>query len=166
MNNYTSINELRVGIDFNGKIIPVGRLATRDYRIYFEYDQDFISGGLEISPLKLPLNPGLHTFEYRPFEGLPGVFNDSLPDGWGRLLFDRYLRSQNMLSEDFSPLDRLAHIGVRGLGALVYEPDNSKLEDGQNEIDLDVLSQSTQEILDGETSEVLKELIDLNGSSA
>jgi len=166
MRNFIPINELRVGLDFIGEIISVGRLALKDYRIYFEYDQDFLGRGLEISPLKLPLNPGLHTFEYRPFEGLPGVFNDSLPDGWGRLLFDRYLRSQNMLSEDFSPLDRLAHIGVRGLGALVYEPDNSKLEDGQNEIDLDVLSQSTQEILDGETSEVLKELIDLNGSSA
>src|SRR5690606_8565610 len=166
MRNFIPINELRVGLDFIGEIIFVGRLALKDYRIYFEYDQDFLGRGLEISPLKLPLTPGLHTFEYRPFEGLPGVFNDSLPEGWGRLLFDRYLRSQNMMSEDFSPLDRLAHIGVRGLGALVYEPDNNKLGDGQNEIDLDELSQSTQEILDGESSEVLKELIDLNGSSA
>jgi serine/threonine-protein kinase HipA len=166
MSSYTSINELRVGIDFNGKIIPVGRLATRDYRIYFEYDQDFISRGLEISPLKLPLNSGLQVFEHRPFEGLPGVFNDSLPDGWGRLLFDRYIRSQNMMPEDFSPLDRLAHIGVRGLGALVYEPHYKDAEDEQSEINLDVLSHHTQEVMKGEANEVLKELIDLNGSSA
>jgi serine/threonine-protein kinase HipA len=112
------------------------------------------------------LNSGLQVFEHRPFEGLPGVFNDSLPDGWGRLLFDRYIRSQNMMPEDFSPLDRLAHIGVRGLGALVYEPHYKDAEDEQSEINLDVLSQHTQEVMKGEANEVLKELIDLNGSSA
>lgn len=106
MKKHTSINELKVGLDLNKNIIPVGRLAFRDYRIYFEYDQNFIGRGLEISPLKLPLGPGLQVFDYRPFEGLPGVFNDSLPDGWGRLLFDRYVRSQNLLPEDFTPLDR------------------------------------------------------------
>src|SRR5690606_25183364 len=166
MNRYTSINELRVGIDFNGKIISIGRLATRDFRIYFEYDQDFIRSGLEISPIKLPLNPGLQVFEYRPFEGLPGVFNDSLPDGWGRLLFDRYIRSLDMVPEDFSPLDRLAHIGFRGLGALVYEPNYNNGEEEQNEINLDELSRHTQEVMEGEANEVLKQLIDLNGSSA
>lgn len=88
MMKYASINELKVGLNFDGDIIPVGRLALRDYRIYFEYNQNFIGRGLEISPLKLPLEAGLQVFDYRPFEGLPGVFNDSLPDGWGRLLFD------------------------------------------------------------------------------
>ena len=156
MSHYISINELRVGIDFNEEIIPVGRLATRDYRIYFEYDQDFISRGLEISPIKLPLNSGLQMFDLRPFEGLAGVFNDSLPDGWGRLLFDRYIRSQNMIPEDFSPLDRLAHNSVKGLGALVYEPHYNDVKGEQSEINLDMLSQHTQEVLDGEANEFLK----------
>ncbi len=167
MKNYISINDLRVGLNFNEDIIPVGRLATRDSNIYFEYDQDFINSGLEISPFKLPLSSGLQTFDYRPFEGLPGVFNDSLPDGWGRLLFDRYIRSQNMLPDDFSPLDRLAHIGVKGLGALVYQPDYS--DDGEvehNEINLDLLYKNMQDVMEGEANDVLKRLIDLNGSSA
>ena len=166
MSNYISINEVKVGIDFNEEIIPVGRLATRDNRIYFEYNQDFISRGLEISPIKLPLSSGLQVFDYRPFEGLPGVFDDSLPDGWGRLLFDRFVRSQNMLPDDFSPLDRLANIGVNGLGALVYEPDLSNTDLQEDEINLDVLSQHTQDVLDGEANEVLQKLIGLNGSSA
>lgn len=167
MKNYRSINDLRVGLNFNDEIIPVGRLAARDLKIYFEYDQDFINSGLEISPFNLQLVSGLQTFDYRPFEGLPGVFNDSLPDGWGRLLFDRYIRSQNMLPDDFSPLDRLAHIGTKGLGALVYEPDFS--DDGgdeQNEINLDLLYQNMQDVMEGEANDVLKRLIDLNGSSA
>lgn len=166
MMKHASINELKVGLDFNEDIIPVGRLALRDYRIYFEYDQDFIGRGLEISPLKLALGSGLQVFDYRPFEGLPGVFNDSLPDGWGRLLFDRYVRSQNLLPEDFTPLDRLAHVGMSGLGALVYEPDYSHVNEQEEEVDLDLLSQHTQAILEGEADEVLQELINLNGSSA
>lgn len=166
MKKHTSINELKVGLDFNKDIIPVGRLAFRDYRIYFEYDQNFIGRGLEISPLKLPLGPGLQVFDYRPFEGLPGVFNDSLPDGWGRLLFDRYVRSQNLLPEDFTPLDRLAHVGTSALGALVYEPDYSDVSAQEEEVNLDLLSQQTQKILNGDADEVLRELINLNGSSA
>ena len=167
MSNYISIDQLKVGLNFKDEVIPVGRLATRDHRIYFEYDQSFIGRGLDISPLKLPLEQGVQTIDYQPFEGLHGVFNDSLPDGWGRLLFDRYVRSQNLLPDEFSPLDRLAHIGTTGLGALVYEPDYSnETETEQNDLNLDILSQQMQEVLDGAANEVLAELIALNGSSA
>jgi len=167
MKNYISINNLRVGLSFNEDIIHVGRLAARDSKIYFEYDRDFMDSRLEISPFNLPLSSGLQTFDYRPFEGLPGVFNDSLPDGWGRLLFDRYIRSQNLLPDDFSPLDRLAHIGTKGLGAIVYQPNYSDdSDDEQNEINLDLLYENMQDVMDGEANDVLKRLIDLNGSSA
>ena len=109
MKNYISLNELKVGLDFGGDILPVGRLANRAGKIYFEYDAAFLKTGLNISPLRLPPEPGLKTFDPILFEGLPGVFNDSLPDGWGRLLFDRLLRSEGILVGDISPLDRLAH---------------------------------------------------------
>ena len=166
MSSYISIAELKVGLQFDTEVVPVGRLAEREGKIYFEYDASLLQSGLEISPLKLPLDSGLHVFDYRPFEGLPGVFNDSLPDGWGRLLFDRYVRTKNLLPEDFTPLDRLAHVGMSGLGALVYEPDHSNLEKEHEPIDLDILSQQTQDVLEGEANEVLQELLDLNGSSA
>ena len=68
------------------------------------------------------------------------MFNDSLPDGWGRLLFDRFARSQGVLPSDITPLDRLAHVGVHGMGALVYEPDNSTQETEKG-IRLDMLAQ-------------------------
>lgn len=166
MNNYSSLLEVKVGLQFDDEVIPVGRLASRDYKIYFEYDSDFISKGLEISPLKLPLINGLQSFDYNPFEGLPGVFNDSLPDGWGRLLFHRYVKSQHLLPEEFSPLDRLAYVGFTGLGALVYQPDYSTVTEEQKEINLDSISLQTREVLEGEANEVLQELIELNGSSA
>lgn len=86
----------------------------RDHRITFEYDAQFIEQELEISPYMLPLRPGVTVFDNSLFAGLPGVFNDSLPDGWGRLLFDRLAQSQGIL-----PLDRLDYVGKTGMGALL-----------------------------------------------
>jgi serine/threonine-protein kinase HipA len=160
-----SVPEVKVGLCFNGGAIAVGRLAIRDGRIYFEYDSAFIERGFEISPLRLPLKPGVSSFDANLFEGLPGVFNDSLPDGWGRLLLDRFLRSQGISEADVTPLDRLAHVGPHALGALVFEPDNSA--DGtQAAIDLNSLAAQAQEVLDGTSDDVLAGLIELNGSSA
>tara|TARA_B100001750_G_scaffold247072_1_gene271556 strand:+ start:632 stop:1876 length:1245 start_codon:yes stop_codon:yes gene_type:complete len=165
MKNYLSVSEVRVGINFGESVQDVGRLAVREHKIYFEFNSAFIKSGIEISPLRLPLQPGLQSFDYDLFEGLPGVFNDSLPDGWGRLLFDRFIRSQGILPSDITPLDRLAHVGSNALGALVFEPDHSA-EDTQGDINLDNLATQAQEVLDGTSDDVLAELIALNGSSA
>ena len=63
----------------------VGRLAWRNRQILFEYDSAFIGSGIEISPIKLPLRVGVFTPTEMVFDGLFGVFNDSLPDGCLRL---------------------------------------------------------------------------------
>ena len=83
----------------------------------------------------------------------------------GRLLFDRYIRSKGQLPSGVTPLDRLAHIGQYGLGALVFEPDHSA-DETQDNINLDTLANQAQEVLDGASDDVLAELIALNGSSA
>jgi serine/threonine-protein kinase HipA len=164
-----SATEIRVGLNFTGDILPVGRLALHERRIYFEYDTGFIGSGLEISPLHLPLQSGLMRFQSDLFDGLPGVFNDSLPDGWGRLLFDRLLRSRGFLPDDVTPLDRLAHAGSHAQGALVYEPDLS-VEGKEGEIILDILAAQARDVLEGAlegaADDVLAELEELNGSSA
>ena len=161
----TAIREIKVGLDFGSSVQSVGRLAIRNGIIYFEYDDDFLQTGIEISPIQLPLQRGVVELPREPFEGLAGVFNDSLPDGWGRLLFDRMLRNEGILSSEITPLDRLAHVGLQGLGALVYEPDESpKFYD--EIIDLDVLASQTKEVLEGDSDEVIAELLALNGSSA
>jgi serine/threonine-protein kinase HipA len=97
MNDYTSVSEVKVGLNFGDKIIPVGRLAIRDRKIYFEYHSSFIEKNLDISPLRLPLKSGVNSFDYNLFEGLPGVFNDSLPDGWGQVHQDHL--TQHLLSD-------------------------------------------------------------------
>lgn len=159
------ITQINVGLNFGVSEIPVGRLAIRDRKIYFEYASSFLTLGLNVSPLSLPLQPGLHSFEKQLFEGLAGLFNDSLPDGWGRLLFDRTMRQQGILPAQFSPLDRLAYVGHAGMGALTYEPDYSNTEDISTP-DLDWLAHQSLMVLEGEAEEVLDELLALNGSSA
>lgn len=165
MNTYSPVNVIRVGLNFKTDTIDVGRLASRSGKIYFEYDERFLKANLNISPLKLPLQSGLKSFDPFLFEGLPGVFNDSLPDGWGRLLIDRLLRNRGLIPGEFTVLDRLAFVGFTGIGALVYEPDHSE---GKSEeaINLDTLAGQTQMVLEGEAEGVLEELIELNGSSA
>ena len=164
MKDIKGVKEIKVGLNFGEEITSVGRLALRDRKIYFEYDASFIKSGPAISPLRLPLQSGVTSFDYHLFEGLPGVFNDSLPDGWGRLLFDRFARSKGILPADITPLDRLAHAGVNALGALVYEPDHSD-HSSNEQVNLDVLACQTRDVLEGESTDLLAELIALNGSS-
>lgn len=162
---FTPIHEIKVALDFSGEKIPVGRLALRDGTIYFEYAASFLEKGIKISPLRLPLQPGLKTFDRGLFDGLPGVFNDSLPDGWGRLLLDRALRAMKIPPDELSPLDRLAYVGLKGMGAMIYEPDHGT-ESVEGNIDLDKLATQAQEVLNGAAQDVLQELLALNGSSA
>ncbi len=113
----------------------------------------------------LPLKAGVRTCDSSLFEGLPGVFNDNLPDGWGRLLFDRFALSQGVLPSEISPLDRLASVGSHGLGALVYEPE-SDTAIGHGPISLDGIASHVQEVFKGASEEVLQELLVLNGAAA
>ena len=163
--NFTPISKIQINLDFGDDPQPLGRLGLRDRQIFFEYDQDFLPKGLNVSPFRLTLKPGVYTFEHKLFDGLPGLFNDSLPDGWGRLLFDRAMRTKGLLPEQLSPLDRLAHVGQTGMGALTYEPDFSEAPD-HAEIDLDWLAAQSANVLEGEADEVLAELLALNGSFA
>ena len=103
----------------------VGKMALSPDRLcVFEYDPEFIATGFSISPFYLPLKSGLFTARSEPFSGLFGVFNDSLPDGWGNLLIDRYITSKGMNPRSLSVLDRLSIVGSAGMGALSYLPDN------------------------------------------
>ena len=101
----------------------VGRLAmSRERLCIFEYDPEWLRNGFSVSPFHLPLQPGVFTASRDPFNGLFGVFNDSLPDGWGNLLIDRWLREHEVNPAHMSWIERLAIVGDSGMGALRYEP--------------------------------------------
>lgn len=111
-----------------GQRRKVGRLALKDRQILFEYEPSFLASRLELSPFNLPLRPGVVVGRPDIFDGLMGVFEDSLPDGWGRLLIDRRATELGLSGLTLTPLDRLAVVGARSMGALTYQPE-APLED-------------------------------------
>ncbi len=144
----------------------LGTLAIKNRKIYFEYDSVFIKTGIEISPYKLPLKADLQVCDESLFDGLWGVFDDSLADGWGRLLMDRHLMGLGINHAEISPLDRLSYIGDFGMGALSYEPVREDKKALIADIVLDDLAESSQVILRGSSETLLDELLNLNASSA
>ena len=142
----------------------VGLLHQDKQRIFFEYAPGFLKSGIELSPFKLPLKVGVFEEKAHVFDGLFGLFNDSLPDGWGCLLLDRKLRKLGKSYAEITPLDRLSLIGANPMGALEYEP-AAEDSDLYGDIELDSLSGEVDRILEGEESLVLDELLKLNGSS-
>lgn len=143
----------------------IGVLAQKEKKIYFEYDKEFLKTGIEISPYKLPLKGGLQRCDDDVFEGLWGVFADSLPDGWGRLLMDRHLMGLGVNPASIMPLDRLSYVGHYGMGALSYTP-VQEIDESMGAIILDDLAESSEDILEGSSEVMLDELLALGGSSA
>ncbi len=154
----------RLTVQMEGK--KVGELAkTRDLLCAFQYDRDWLQNGFSISPLSLPLEDRVFIPKgYDPFEGLFGVFSDSLPDGWGRLLVDRMLRKQGIDPNSVDPVLRLAIVGNSGMGALTYVPEY-KISNGVDETDLDALAESCSQIFDSKNEDGLDELFSMGGSS-
>jgi len=144
---------------------PVGTLAMASNRmIAFEYTDEWLERGFSISPFSLPLQKQVFIPTKDYFHGLFGVFADSLPDAWGRLLLERLLKSKGKKTDSLSPLDRLAIIGTSGMGALTYQPVKEITSDSSY-TDLDELAYQCQKILTTEYSDKLDELYRLGGTS-
>lgn len=145
--------------------ILVGTLAKTPERVAaFEYDSDWLNNGFSISPFSLPLVKKVFIPKYEPFDGLFGVFNDSLPDGWGRLLVDRLFLKNKINPTKIDNLNRLAVVQGNGMGALTYKPKH-KFETENNVSGFDILEQECSKILESQNSDNLDELFQLGGSS-
>jgi serine/threonine-protein kinase HipA len=154
-----------VSILLNSIEKEVGELVFENGKIYFKYYSSFIKSGFNISPLKLQFNTEIQQAKEVPFNGLFGVFEDSMPDGWGRLLLDRCLSSKGVNISTINSLDRLAFVGNQGMGALIYKPEFDIEGLNDFKIDLDEYNNESKKILNGYDSEYFDELIKLNGSS-
>ncbi len=125
----------------------IGKLAiTPGSLCAFEYDAEYIKTGMSISPFILPLENRVFIAKRTPFAGGFGVFGDSLPDGWGNLILDYYLKQKGIDPNKLTILQRLSLIGSTGRGALEYFPDNSNTTKDEL-IDFDLLAKEAEEIL-------------------
>ncbi|EDM28427.1 hypothetical protein LNTAR_10941 [Lentisphaera araneosa HTCC2155] len=142
----------------------VGILAENNRKIYFEYDSDFLLDPLWLSPFKLAPKPGLHEFKDHEFSTVFGLFDDSLPDGWGLLLMDRFFRKQGLDPHKLSVLDRLAYLGSRSMGALTYEPCTNQEQFLQESLSLKSMASEVEKVWQGSIHEVLPQLLHYGGS--
>lgn len=143
----------------------VGTMALYENRLaVFEYDGEWLRDGFSISPFSLPLEKKVFVPKIDPFEGLFGVFADSLPDGWGRLLVDRLMRRNGLNPQTIGNLERLAIVGNSGMGALTYRP-VILMENVQGDLSLDEIAGECSRILNTESSENLDYLFAKGGSS-
>jgi serine/threonine-protein kinase HipA len=91
----------------------------------FEYEPAFLSSGIEVAPLVMPLSSRVYRFpELAPesFHGLPGLLADSLPDAFGHAVINAWLAAQGRAPDSFNAVERLCTIGTRGMGALEFHP--------------------------------------------
>lgn len=159
------INKVTVSLDLGNEELQVGELIKEGRGIFFKYYTDFVKSNIQISPFHLPLNDKIYTAPSQIFEGLPGVFYDSLPDGWGRLLLDRTLTAKGILIQDITPLQRLSYVGLKGMGALTYRPYIETSHQETLQIELDAISKEMATVLQGDSSSVIDELYEMGGSS-
>lgn len=138
-----NVEKLIVG--YNG--MTVGYLVAKDGEISFQYDDDWLLNGFSISPFSLPLKREIFINEKRNFDGLFGVFADSLPDGWGALMMVRKLAAKGINYEGLSPLTKLSLLDERGKGGLSYAPGQN--EEGEELSDLDEVASFAKEVLEG-----------------
>lgn len=157
------MNNIKINVRY--KSHEVGTLIYKDYKSNFQYSSEWLNNGFSISPLELPLRSEIFTADTTPFSGLFGIFNDSLPDGWGHLLVDRMLLKNSINPSSLTPLDRLAIVGKSGMGALEYSPQEELKNKKESSLDLDYISDQCSQILEDKKSDNLDYLFELGGSS-
>lgn len=128
----------------------------------FEYESSFLEQGLDIAPLTMPINSvrskkGLPWVGDRDklYQGLPPMIADSLPDKWGNSLFTAWLRSNNISTKKITPIDHLAFIGSRAMGALEYEPAKELGDNSAFSVDVQHLYEFAKKVLSERETTVL-----------
>lgn len=136
----------KLTVKFHGEVVGTLSLTPDDRLCAFEYDAAWLVSGFSISPLELPLKAGLFIAQPSPLYGDFGIFEDSLPDGYGRYLLHKALIREGIDDRNLSALDRLSIVGNMGMGALTYEPATVVCKE-EEMLDFDVLQEKALEVL-------------------
>lgn len=162
-----------------GRTIGAVSLAEGEQVADFQYDPAFVSSGIQLSPLVMPLSRRVYRFPELPretFHGLPGLLADSLPDRFGNTLINAWLAGQGRSPDSFNAIERLCYTGSRGMGALEFIPMSGPRISQSTEVDIDALVALASDVLanrnqlassfaDAEKAEALKDILRV-GTSA
>jgi len=133
-----------------GKRIGVVAQDNGESAARFEYDEAFVSSGIEPSPVHMPLSSHVYQFPSlvrTSFRGLPGLLSDSLPDKFGNALIDEWLAMQGRSRESMSPVERLCYTGARGMGCIEYIPSIGPTPQPATSLEVDALVQIASDVL-------------------
>jgi serine/threonine-protein kinase HipA len=159
-----SVDSLEVRLRFaSDREHTVGKLAVAGRSFVFQYEPSFLGLNLAISPLRLPLRPGVQVHDGQGRMEIFGVFEDSMPDSWGRRLVDRHF--QRTLGRPPGVLERLAYLGERAMGALTYHPPQDLTPLPAHELDLAGLAVQAWDFDTDQIEDALPELRRLGGTS-
>lgn len=152
-------------VDVFGRGAKVGTLALTDEgKVAFQYDEQWVEQGFSINPFKLPLSNRVFLSSSPYFRGLFGVFGDSLPDSYGELLLERFLKRKGVNPNALSCLDRLSYVGSSGMGLLEYVPDFGEKPNNEA-LDFDVIQQECNDLFDSKEVRDIETLYAMGGSS-
>ncbi len=154
-----------LNVNYHGQ--RVGQLDEGQGRVYFEYDPAWLAHGQELSPLHLARKAGTLYHHAKAFDGLPGLFWDSLPDAWGAKLMEMRFAQNGVQPKNITRLMRLAYVGQRGIGALTYEPawPATDPRPAVQQTKLIVLERETRQVVAGAADLVLPHLLEAGGTA-
>src|SRR5690554_2708191 len=133
-----------------GRTIGAVSLAEGEQVADFQYDPAFVSSGIQLSPLVMPLSRRVYRVPELPretFHGLPGLLADSLPDRFGNTLINAWLTGQGRSPDSFNAIERLCYTGSRGMGALEFIPMSGPRISQSTEVDIDALVALASDVL-------------------
>jgi hypothetical protein len=138
-----------------GRTVGAVALAPNLGYYAFEYDRRFLTSGIELAPLAMPLAAGRAPFVFADlpelsFKRLPALLADALPDDFGNALIDAWMAGKGIDKQKVTPLDRLAYMGKRGMGALEFKPARTPATSSSTAIKLSRLVESARQAVHGE----------------
>ena len=116
----------------------------------FEY---FPSWRGDLAPGLMPTGGGPYVFPGLPvdtFHRLPAMLADALPDDFGNALIDAWLATHGVARSAVTPLDRLAYMASRGMGALEFAPSRGPRHRKPSAVEMGSLVEGARSLIDGE----------------
>jgi len=138
-----------------GKTVGAVALAPNLGYYAFEYDSRFVKSGIELAPVAMPLSEAREPFVFVDlpevsFKRLPAMLADALPGDFGNALIDAWMAGKGIGKLQVTPLDRLAYMGKRGMGALEFKPARTPAISSSTAIKLSRLVESARQAIRGE----------------
>jgi serine/threonine-protein kinase HipA len=166
----------RVNVYLWDKFVGAVALDPKLGYYVFAYDKSFGRSGIQVSPIHMPLNDDEEVFVFTDlpdatYKKLPAMLADSLPDDFGNALIDRYMAEKGIARDQISPLDRLAYMGNRAMGALEFKPSHGPKQTTSTAIEMNSLVTEARKAVksslkgDYNTNAALRSIIEV-GTSA